>query len=78
MHNVARHKMGYYPLPENEAVKLLALLSFTQPVSIIDPVSDKGPRCILSPAMQRSNAVAWSLTLPVMDEQYHILLLRIP
>jgi hypothetical protein len=35
--NVARLKMGYYPLPEAEAVKLRSLLSFVGPASVIDP-----------------------------------------
>src|SRR5882762_871848 len=37
MRNVARLKMGYYPLPESEGVKLRALLSFPQPASAVDP-----------------------------------------
>jgi hypothetical protein len=35
--NAARLKMGYYPLPESEAVRLRALLSFTGPASVVDP-----------------------------------------
>jgi hypothetical protein len=42
MRNVARLKMGYYPLPESEGVKLRALLSFTQPASVIDPCVGQG------------------------------------
>ena len=30
MRNVARLKMGYYPLPESEGVKLRSLLSLSQ------------------------------------------------
>ncbi len=42
MRNVARLKMGYYPLPESEGAKLRALLSFSQPASVIDPCVGKG------------------------------------
>jgi hypothetical protein len=42
MRNVARLKMGYYPLPESEGVKLRALLSFPQPASAIDPCVGQG------------------------------------
>jgi tRNA1(Val) A37 N6-methylase TrmN6 len=42
MRNVARLKMGYYPLPESEGLKLRALLSFTQPASVIDPCVGQG------------------------------------
>lgn len=42
MRNVARLKMGYYPLPEAEGVKLRALLSFSEPSSVIDPCVGQG------------------------------------
>jgi Uncharacterised methyltransferase family (DUF6094) len=42
MRNVARLKMGYYPLPEAEGVKLHALLSFTGPASVVDPCAGQG------------------------------------
>ena len=42
MRNVARLKMGYYPLPEIEGVKRRALLSFTAPASVIDPCVGQG------------------------------------
>jgi len=42
MRNVARLKMGYYPLPEIEGVKLRSLLSFRQPASVIDPCVGQG------------------------------------
>jgi hypothetical protein len=42
MRNVARLKMGYYPLPESEGVKLRALLSFAQAASVIDPCVGQG------------------------------------
>ena len=42
MRNVARLKMGYYPLPESEGGKLRALLSFPQPASVIDPCVGQG------------------------------------
>ena len=42
MRNVARLKMGYYPLPEAEGVKLRSLLSFTGPASGIDPCVGQG------------------------------------
>jgi hypothetical protein len=42
MRNVARLKMGYYPLPESEGINLRALLSFPQPASVIDPCVGQG------------------------------------
>jgi hypothetical protein len=42
MRNVARLKMGYYPLPESEGAKLRSLLSFPQPASVIDPCVGQG------------------------------------
>src|ERR1700730_8506669 len=42
MRNVARLKMGYYPLPEDEGVKLRSLLSFDGPASVIDPCVGQG------------------------------------
>jgi predicted RNA methylase len=42
MRNVARLKMGYYPLPEAEGVRLRALLSFAEPASVIDPCVGQG------------------------------------
>jgi hypothetical protein len=42
MRNVARLKMGYYPLPESEGIKLRSLLSFHQPASVIDPCVGQG------------------------------------
>ena len=42
MRNVARLKMGYYPLPEAEGVKLRSLLSFSGPASVIDPCVGQG------------------------------------
>jgi hypothetical protein len=42
MRNVARLKMGYYPLPEREGVKLRSLLSFPHPASVIDPCVGQG------------------------------------
>ncbi|HMG85971.1 MAG TPA: DUF6094 domain-containing protein [Terracidiphilus sp.] len=42
MRNVARLKMGYYPLPEAEGVKLRSLLSFTVLASVIDPCVGQG------------------------------------
>jgi hypothetical protein len=40
--NMARMKMSYYPLPESEAVRLRALLSFSAPASAIDPCVGQG------------------------------------
>lgn len=40
--STARLKMGYYPLPEAEAVKIRSLLSFPSPCSVIDPCVGKG------------------------------------
>ena len=42
MRNVARLKMGYYPLPEAEGVKLRSLLLFSEPASVIDPCVGQG------------------------------------
>ena len=42
MRNAARLKMGYYPLPESEGVKLRSLLTYTQPASVIDPCVGQG------------------------------------
>jgi hypothetical protein len=42
MRNVARLKMGYYPLPESEGAKLRTLLSYTQPASVADPCVGQG------------------------------------
>jgi len=42
MRNVARLKMGYYPLPEVEGVKLRSLLSFGGPASVVDPCVGQG------------------------------------
>ncbi len=42
MRNAARPKMGFYPLPESEGVKLRSLLTYTQPASLIDPCVGQG------------------------------------
>jgi hypothetical protein len=42
MRNVARLKMGYYPLPKSEGAKLRSLLSYSQPASVIDPCVGQG------------------------------------
>lgn len=42
MRNAARLKMGYYPLPESEGLKLRSLLSYTQSASVIDPCVGQG------------------------------------
>ncbi|MGB6726876.1 MAG: DUF6094 domain-containing protein, partial [Terracidiphilus sp.] len=42
MRNVARLKMGYYPLPEAEGVKLRSLLSFDGQASVMDPCVGQG------------------------------------
>lgn len=42
MRNAARLKMGYYPLPESEGVKLRSLLSYNCPASVIDPCVGQG------------------------------------
>src|SRR5580658_2372 len=42
MRNVARLKMGYYPLPEAEGVKPRSLVSFAEPASVIDPCVGQG------------------------------------
>jgi len=40
--NAARLKMGYYPLPISEAMRLRSLLSFTGSASIVDPCVGQG------------------------------------
>jgi hypothetical protein len=42
MRNAARLKMGYYPLPDSEGVKLRSLLTYTQTCSVIDPCVGQG------------------------------------
>ena len=42
MRNAARIKMGYYPLPESEAIKLRALLAYAKPAAVIDPCVGQG------------------------------------
>lgn len=42
MRNAARLKMGYYPLPESEGVKLRSLLTFAQSAAVIDPCVGQG------------------------------------
>jgi Uncharacterised methyltransferase family (DUF6094) len=42
MRNVARLKMGYYPLPETEGLKLRSLLSFENLASVVDPCVGQG------------------------------------
>ncbi len=42
MRDRAKLKMGYYPLPESEGVKLRSLLDYTQPGSVIDPCVGQG------------------------------------
>ncbi len=42
MRNAARLKMGYYPLPESEGVKLRSLLTYSQSASVIDPCVGQG------------------------------------
>lgn len=42
MRNAARLKMGYYPLPESEAVKIRSLLAYSEPASVIDPCVGQG------------------------------------
>ena len=42
MRNAARLKMGYYPLPENEGVKLRSLLTYPPTASAIDPCVGQG------------------------------------
>jgi hypothetical protein len=40
--NATRLKMGYYPLPESEAVRLRALLNFSGPAWVVDPCVGQG------------------------------------
>ena len=60
MRNVARLKMGYYPLPEAEGVKLRSLLSFGGSASVIDPCVGQGTalHLVTSDAQVRCYGVA--------------------
>jgi hypothetical protein len=40
--NMARLKLGYFPLPTAEAGKIRSLLSFAGPCSVVDPCAGKG------------------------------------
>lgn len=40
--NAARLKMGFYPLPESEVVRLRAMLKFTGSASVVDPCVGQG------------------------------------
>jgi hypothetical protein len=40
--NVAKLKMGFYPLPESEGTKLRELLNFSGPASVVDPCVGQG------------------------------------
>src|SRR5215469_1813806 len=42
MRNAARLKMGYYPLPESEGIKLRSLLTYAQTASVMDPCVGQG------------------------------------
>jgi hypothetical protein len=42
MRSAARLKMGYYPLPESEGLKLRSLVTYPQPASVIDPCVGQG------------------------------------
>ena len=57
--NSSKAKMGYYPLPESEGMKLRSLLSYTQPASVIDPCVGQGAALLLvtSDAMVRRYGV---------------------
>src|SRR5271157_1391050 len=59
MRNVARLKMGYYPLPESEGIKLRSLLSYDKPASVIDPCVGQGTalRLVTSDAQVRRYGV---------------------
>src|SRR5580692_10511483 len=59
MRNIARLKMGYYPLPEAEGVKLRSLLSFSELASVIDPCVGQGTalRLVTSGAQVRHYGV---------------------
>ena len=62
MRNVARLKMGYYPLPEAEGVKLRSLLSFVGPASVIDPCVGQGTALHLVTSDARFGAMASNST----------------
>ena len=42
MRNAARLKMGYYPLPHSEGIKLRSLLTYMNAASVIDPCVGQG------------------------------------
>ena len=42
MRNAGRLKLGYYPLPQEEGIRLRKLLQFTGPASVLDPCAGTG------------------------------------
>jgi hypothetical protein len=56
MRNAARLKMGYYPLPESEGVKLRSLLTYAQSTSVVDPCV--GPGCRGAPDHEQRTSSA--------------------
>ena len=42
MRNAGRLKLGYYPLPQEEGVRLRKLLQFIEPASVLDPCAGTG------------------------------------
>jgi len=76
MRNVARLKMGDYPLPEAKGVKLRSLVSFAEPASVIGPCVGQGTalQLITSEAPVRRHGVEFdanarpeSFSLPCLN-----------
>ena len=68
MRNVARLKMGYYPLPDKEGHTLRALLCFKEPASVIDPCVGQGAALHLV----TSNVPVWRFGIELDAERARI------
>lgn len=80
MRSVARLKMGYYPLPEAEGVKLRSLLSYTRPASVIDPCVGQGTalHLVTSDAQIRRYGVELDAERARIEEGLHSRILGLP
>src|SRR5260370_20021159 len=62
MRNVARIKLGYYPLPPDEGARLRQLLNYpTDPASVLDPCAGTG--AALVPLTDNSNTDHYAVEL---------------
>ena len=60
MRNVARIKLGYYPLPHAEGLRLRKLLVFEDGASAADPCAGTAQHFISSPRVRTSTSMASS------------------